>query len=266
MCTQKNYWYYLPLKKPNKNTLPQGEDWGRATGDVFLDEPNHTFSEHFGDLRFDNSCIEEQEVKYSNQEGYRDNSKTSSQSSTNFSSQDSLKTASKASSNLSTPHYNPETKHKISSNLNQQLFNRQTNSNSSLDENILNQAVYSHEINHVYGDEASRLKFYAGDESRMKAFGDESQRLYTCPYPDCGYQASRLSWVTTHYRKHSGEKPFSCQFCSYKSAQKSNLKVHMRKHLDQSGVNILGGMSFQLLYTYFSLYFTREILASDIII
>ena len=54
-------------------------------------------------------------------------------------------------------------------------------------------------------------------------------RQWLCPYPLCGYATDRESWLKTHLRKHTGERPFRCPHCCYRSAQKSNLTVHVRK-------------------------------------
>lgn len=34
-----------------------------------------------------------------------------------------------------------------------------------------------------------------------------------------------------HIREHLGEKPHKCDFCPYSSARKSNLKLHLKKHV-----------------------------------
>ena len=33
-----------------------------------------------------------------------------------------------------------------------------------------------------------------------------------------------------HILRHTGEKPFKCEFCAHASNQKSNLKLHMMVH------------------------------------
>ena len=52
---------------------------------------------------------------------------------------------------------------------------------------------------------------------------------WNCRYSNCSYVADRESALIKHMRTHTGEKPFGCCYCSYKSSQSSNLKSHIRK-------------------------------------
>ncbi|XP_063884955.1 zinc finger and BTB domain-containing protein 49-like isoform X1 [Scylla paramamosain] len=54
-------------------------------------------------------------------------------------------------------------------------------------------------------------------------------REWRCSYPDCGYVTDRESWLRQHVRKHTGEKPFACPLCTFRSAQKGNVNVHIRR-------------------------------------
>jgi uncharacterized Zn-finger protein len=36
--------------------------------------------------------------------------------------------------------------------------------------------------------------------------------------------------ITVHERSHSGEKPYGCRYCEYRSATASKITVHERSH------------------------------------
>ena len=58
---------------------------------------------------------------------------------------------------------------------------------------------------------------------------------YVCPV--CGKEFPDKTVFRTHYMIHTGEKPFACPHCPYKTNQKSHLKTHIVGKHRQLGVN-----------------------------
>ncbi|XP_064089115.1 zinc finger protein 37-like [Macrobrachium nipponense] len=54
------------------------------------------------------------------------------------------------------------------------------------------------------------------------------ERPFSCNL--CPMSFSTKSILTTHMRTHTGEKPYSCPLCSYRASQKISITYHMRKH------------------------------------
>lgn len=55
--------------------------------------------------------------------------------------------------------------------------------------------------------------------------------LYCCPWTGCHKVFNRFYNLRSHYRIHSGEKPFTCNYCEASFARNHDLKRHERIHL-----------------------------------
>lgn len=64
------------------------------------------------------------------------------------------------------------------------------------------------------------------NSSHRSSYFRKSNNPLMCPV--CGRTLLFRSEYEKHMRTHTGEKPYVCHLCSYRSAQRSNLNVHLK--------------------------------------
>ena len=74
----------------------------------------------------------------------------------------------------------------------------------------------------------NELIFHGINPGSSENYNVPSQNLYLCPY--CDHNAPSRSHLNIHMRRHTGEKPYSCRYCPYRSSKLCNIKRHLSHH------------------------------------
>ncbi|NWR54141.1 KLF15 factor, partial [Bucorvus abyssinicus] len=59
------------------------------------------------------------------------------------------------------------------------------------------------------------------------------EKPYSCAWPNCGWRFSRSDELSRHKRSHSGIKPYQCAACEKKFARSDHLAKHVKIHRGQ---------------------------------
>ncbi|KAG1098873.1 hypothetical protein G6F42_017918 [Rhizopus arrhizus] len=58
----------------------------------------------------------------------------------------------------------------------------------------------------------------------------QTDKVYTCPLPQCGRLFKRLEHLKRHFRTHTLERPYSCNMCGKHFSRTDNLAQHKKTH------------------------------------
>uniref|UniRef100_A0AC35U1Z0 MFS domain-containing protein n=1 Tax=Rhabditophanes sp. KR3021 TaxID=114890 RepID=A0AC35U1Z0_9BILA len=68
------------------------------------------------------------------------------------------------------------------------------------------------------------------------------EKPYRCEWPSCPWSFARSDELTRHYRKHTGAKPFKCNHCNRTFSRSDHLQLHQKRHQPSSSTIIKNEM------------------------
>lgn len=80
-----------------------------------------------------------------------------------------------------------------------------------------------------YGSASELCDFQSKQRVRRHSIGTADE-IIRCPYPGCNKIFNRSYNFKSHYKIHSGEKPFKCNYCELNFARCHDLRRHEKIH------------------------------------
>lgn len=68
---------------------------------------------------------------------------------------------------------------------------------------------------------------------RRHSLPTDCSSIFFCPWAGCEKSFNRTFNLKSHYRTHTQEKPYSCNYCHIHFARNHDLKRHMLSHLEE---------------------------------
>ncbi|KAG7268138.1 hypothetical protein CRUP_010092 [Coryphaenoides rupestris] len=76
----------------------------------------------------------------------------------------------------------------------------------------------------------SSTRYFKLSQLQLHGRKHTGEKPYKCDFPDCGRGFSRSDQLKRHQRRHTGVKPFQCETCERQFSRSDHLKTHTRTH------------------------------------